>query len=228
MTKFTPAESNDVYRVPAQDGHDAILTHEARHGAETEHNMTLWQGLRTYPHAVGWSILFSTAVIMEGFDIVLIGNLYALGPFQRAFGEQLPDGSYQLTAAWQAGLSNGALVGEILGLFINGIICDRFGYRKSMLGALVLVISFIFIVFFATSLPVLLVGEILLGIPWGLFQTLTVTYASEVCPVVVRPYLTTYVNLCWVLGQFLASVTTLYPGNPRPESLLTPLCNRAC
>jgi SP family general alpha glucoside:H+ symporter-like MFS transporter len=173
--------------------------------------MTLWQGLRTYPHAIGWSILFSTAVVMEGFDIVLIGNLYALGPFQRAFGEQLSDGSYQLTAAWQAGLSNGALVGEILGLFLNGIICDRFGYRRSMIGALILVICFIFIVFSASSLPILLVGEILLGIPWGFFQTLTVTYASEVCPVALRPYLTTYVNLCWVLGQFLASVTPHCP-----------------
>lgn len=182
----------------------AIL--EARNGVETEHKMTLWQGLRTYPRAVGWSVLFSTAIVMEGFDIVLIGNLYALGPFQKAFGEQLPDGTYQLTAAWQAGLSNGALVGEILGLFINGIVCDRFGYRKTILFALALVVCFIFIVFFASSLPMLLVGEILLGIPWGVFQTLTTTYASEVCPVILRPYLTTYVNLCWVFGQFIASV----------------------
>lgn len=195
-----------VTRVTTEDSHDAILTREARHGAEAEHKMTLWQGLRTYPHAVGWSIFFSTAVIMVGFDIVLIGSLWAVGPFQRAFGEQLPNGEYQLTAAWQAGLANGALVGEILGLFINGIVCDRFGYRKTIIGALILVICFVFIVFFASSLPVLLVGEILLGIPWGVFQTLTTTYASEVCPVVLRPYLTTYVNLCWVLGQLIASV----------------------
>ncbi|KAI7085903.1 sugar porter family MFS transporter [Hortaea werneckii] len=46
---------------------------------------------------------------------------------------------------------------------------------------------------------------ILCGLPWGTFQTLTTTYASEVCPVALRPYLTTYVNLCWVIGQFLSS-----------------------
>lgn len=51
----------------------------------------------------------------------------------------------------------------------------------------------------------LLVGEILMGIPWGAFQTLTTTYAAEVCPVSLRAYLTTYVNLCWVIGQFLSS-----------------------
>jgi SP family general alpha glucoside:H+ symporter-like MFS transporter len=39
----------------------------------------------------------------------------------------------------------------------------------------------------------------------GAFQTLTTTYAAEVCPVALRAYLTTYVNLCWVIGQFLSS-----------------------
>lgn len=43
------------------------------------------------------------------------------------------------------------------------------------------------------------------GLPWGVFQTLTATYAAEVCPVALRAYLTTYVNLCWVLGQLIAA-----------------------
>jgi SP family general alpha glucoside:H+ symporter-like MFS transporter len=39
----------------------------------------------------------------------------------------------------------------------------------------------------------------------GVFQTLTTTYAAEVVPVALRADLTTYVNLCWVIGQLLAS-----------------------
>ena len=39
----------------------------------------------------------------------------------------------------------------------------------------------------------------------GIFQTISVTYAAEVAPVSLRPYLTTYVNLCWVIGQLLAA-----------------------
>lgn len=31
----------------------------------------------------------------------------------------------------------------------------------------------------------------------------TITYASEVCPVALRSYLTTYVNFCWGLGQLI-------------------------
>jgi len=43
------------------------------------------------------------------------------------------------------------------------------------------------------------------SLPWGIFQTITTTYAAEVTPVSLRPYLTTYVNLCWVIGQLIAS-----------------------
>jgi len=44
-----------------------------------------------------------------------------------------------------------------------------------------------------------------MGIPWGVFQTLTTAYAAEVCPVALRGYLTTYVNFCWGLGQLIAA-----------------------
>lgn len=142
---------------------------------------------------------------MEGFDILLITNLLAVTPFKRQFGHYSTEqGEWVISAAWQAGLTNGALVGEILGLMINGWIADKIGYRKTMIGALIAVTGFIFIVFFAFHIVQLLVGLILMGIPWGVFQTLTTTYAAEVCPTGLGAYLTTYVNLCWVLGQFLA------------------------
>jgi SP family general alpha glucoside:H+ symporter-like MFS transporter len=107
---------------------------------------------------------------MEGFDIVLINSLMALPAFQRRFGEPSPKGGYQISAAWQSGLSNGALVGEVLGLFFIGYIVERFGYKKTMIGSLALLTCFIFIVFFAQNLPMLLVGEILMGIPWSVLR----------------------------------------------------------
>ncbi|OAL49126.1 maltose permease MAL61 [Pyrenochaeta sp. DS3sAY3a] len=181
------------------------VTHDASKATHSEQNMSLLQGLRLYPKAVAWSVLLSAAIIMEGFDKVLIANLMAVPAFKEKFGSQLPDGSFEVTAAWQAGLTNGAFVGEFMGLLLNGYIADRLGYKKTMLGALFAVNLFIFIVFFAQNIVMLLVGLMLCGVPWGVFQTLTCTYAAEVCPVPLRPILTTYVNLCWVIGQFLAS-----------------------
>ena len=64
-----------------------------------------------------------------------------------------------------------------------------------------MITGFIAIFFTATTVEQLQVAEIVCGIPWGVFQTLTITYASEVCPVALRGYLTTWVNFCWGLGQ---------------------------
>ncbi|KAL2810599.1 general substrate transporter [Aspergillus granulosus] len=181
------------------------VIHDARNATEKEHNMSLWRGLKLYPKAVGWSILISAAIIMEGYDVVLMGSFYGYPAFNRKYGKLLSDGNYGLTAAWQAGLSNAMNCGQILGLFLNGIVSEKFGYRKTMMGSLIATTAFIFILFFAQNVQTLLVGEILMGIPLGVYQTLSVTYASEVCPVALRAYLTTYVNLCWVIGQLIAS-----------------------
>lgn len=100
-------------------------------------------------------------------------------------------------------MSNGAYVGEIIGLFINGWASERFGYRYTIMACLVLVSAWTAIFFTAKNVQSLLAAEILCGVPWGVFQTLTITYASEVCPVALRGYLTTYVNFCWGLGQLI-------------------------
>ncbi|KAG6284516.1 hypothetical protein E4U09_007848 [Claviceps aff. purpurea] len=181
------------------------LAQEAAAATQVEHTMGLVKSFKLYKKACLWSIFLSTCLIMEGFDAVLLSGLFAYPPFQKKFGLQQPDGSYELTAAWQSGLVNGALAGQISGLFVVGYMADRFGYRKTLIGALTGCMGFIFIPFFAETLPQLLVGQILLGLPWGVFQTLTTTYASEVCPTHLRAYLTTYVNLCWVMGQLIAS-----------------------
>lgn len=165
--------------------------------------MTLWQGVRLYPKAVAWSVLISTCIAMEGYDVCLVNNFYAFQTFDRKYGVQEPNGSYQVPAPWQAGLSNGASVGEIMGLFINGLVSERFGYRYTIMTCLILICAWTSIFFTAQNIQSLLAAEILCGIPWGVFQTLTITYASEVCPVALRGYLTTYVNFCWGLGQLI-------------------------
>ncbi|KAL4871083.1 hypothetical protein BDV12DRAFT_206927 [Aspergillus spectabilis] len=187
---------------------------QARRGTEQEHSLSFTQGLRTYRKAVVWSMLFSLAIIMEGYDTTLLQSFFAFPEFVRKYGSPVyhtAEGReseierYELSAAWQSGLSNGVYVGEIFGLFITGLVSERVGYRRIMGGATLSLAGFIFILFFAPDLPSLLVGEILCGIPWGVFQTVTTAYAAEVCPVALRGYLTTYVNLCWVIGQFIAT-----------------------
>lgn len=136
------------------------LVCQAAAATKAEREMGLWTAIKLYRKAVFWSALISTAIIMEGFDGVILGNLYAYPPFQEKFGEIQPDGTYQLTAAWQSGLSNGVLIGEILGLFLNGIITERIGYRYMTLTALALTAPFISIIFFAETLAQYAIGII--------------------------------------------------------------------
>ncbi|KAI9041019.1 putative MFS alpha-glucoside transporter [Aspergillus affinis] len=181
----------------------AKIVENAKAATDKEQNMTLLQGIKLYPKAVAWSVLISTCIVMEGYDISLINNFYAFPQFSQKYGEQLANGDYEVPARWQAGLSNGAYVGEIIGLFINGWASERFGYRYTIIACLILITAWTAIFFTAPNVQALLAAEILAGIPWGVFQTLTVTYASEVCPVALRGYLTTYVNFCWGLGQLI-------------------------
>ena len=172
--------------------------------------MTIGQAIRMYPRATFFSMCLSLTLIMEGYDTSLLSNFFGYPEFQKKFGRgPLKNGSFQLTSTWQSGLQNGVQVGEILGLFAAGTIAERFGYKKTMISALGMMIGVIFILFFAQNISMLLAGEILCGIPWGAFQTLTTTYAADIGPPALRPYLTTFNNMCvstsWqhlVLGHF--------------------------
>lgn len=84
-----------------------------------------------------------------------------------------------------------------------GFLSDRLGYRWTLISALIVLTGLIFIPFYAENLKIFLVGNMLMGIPWGVFQTMTTAYAAEVCPVPLRHYLTCFVNLCWIIGQFI-------------------------
>lgn len=52
----------------------------AKNATDKEHNMSLWQGLKLYPKAVGWSMLISTCIVMEGYDLCLLSNFCECRP----------------------------------------------------------------------------------------------------------------------------------------------------
>jgi len=142
------------------------LIRNARLATEKEKDMSLLQGIKLYPKAVGWSVLISTLIVMEGYDLSLLSNFYGFPQFNEKYGTRLPDGTYQISAAWQAGLSNGANVGEIIGLFLNGYVSERFGYRYTCMACLTCIIGFTAIFFTAQTVVHLEVAEVLCGIPW--------------------------------------------------------------
>ncbi|KAK6198504.1 maltose permease [Scheffersomyces amazonensis] len=182
------------------------ISDEAKSNEQKEKHMSLSEGLRTFPKAIMWSLILSTALIMEGYDTHLLSAFYAFPAFNRKFGDYYPElGQYQISAKWQTGLNMAYTCSCIIGLAIAGFVTDIIGYRMTMICSLASSIGFIFIQFFAPNKEVLLTSYVLIGLMWGSVQTITVTYASEVAPTTLRVYLTTYVNLCWVIGQLISS-----------------------
>ena len=129
---------------------------------------------------------------MEAYDTLLLGSLFALPAFKEHFGTYAgKKAGYQITAPWQSGLQQGANIGSFFGVFLGAFLVDRMGYRNSIISGLVFITPIIALVTFAPNKPALLIGEILCGVPWGVFSTLAEAYASEMLPQSLRGYLTT-------------------------------------
>ena len=183
-----------------------VLSEDAKQATAAEHTLSLWQGIKTYRKAVFWSCIVSASIIMEGYDTTLISSFYAYPAFRQKYGTYHGGtAGWQISSAWQAGISDIQAVGNIIGALANGHFTQKYGHRKVMLVNLVLMTGFVFITFFAPNTPTLLVGAFLCSIPWGVFATMGPAYAAEVCPLVLRGYLTAFVNLCWAIGQLLSA-----------------------
>lgn len=207
--QYIPTQSNDdlYHGLSAAVPGLRRLSVDARAATEAERKMTFLTSVRLYPKAIAWSLLLSTTIVMEGYDTTLINSFFAFPVFRRSYGEPLypnnPQGqrNFQISPAWQAGLGNAAVAGEIIGLIFNGYLTDRYGYHKTMIITLIWLSLFVFLAFFAVNIQMLLAAQVLCGIPWGIFQTLSTTYAAEVMPVHMRAYLLSNVNMCWLVGQ---------------------------
>ncbi|KXJ87019.1 alpha-glucosides permease MPH2/3 [Microdochium bolleyi] len=160
-----------------------------------------------YMPAVLFSMGLSLALVMEGMDTGLINNFFAHPAYLARFGWPNPakNGELYISATWQSGIGAGNNCGAIIGLLLNGWLQSRFGSRRVYMGAMVVMAATIFVLFFSTSVTMLLIGNIMCGIPWGVFQTLTTAYAAEICPAAMRGYLTAWVSMCWGAGTFLAT-----------------------
>lgn len=181
------------------------LSASARAATEHERKIPFVKGMRLYPKAMAWSALLSATIVMEGYDTTLIGNFFAYPVFRKSYGQYVSGHGYQLPPSWQTALPNGATTGEILGLCLSGFLTERYGYKKVVIGALLWLCAFVSLSFFAMNIEMLLAYTILCGLPWGVFQTLSTTYAGDVMPTALRAYLTSSVNMCWLIGQLISS-----------------------
>jgi SP family general alpha glucoside:H+ symporter-like MFS transporter len=78
-TATATGDTNTPLHFAAEDGLSPTksmnqIAHNAKNATDKEHKMTLLQGIRLYPKAIAWSLLISTCICMEGYDVCLLSN----------------------------------------------------------------------------------------------------------------------------------------------------------
>ena len=61
----------------ASEKRGSVIT-RAKAATDKEHKMGLFEGIRLYPKAIGWSMLISLCIAMEGFDLCLLNTFCRL------------------------------------------------------------------------------------------------------------------------------------------------------
>jgi SP family general alpha glucoside:H+ symporter-like MFS transporter len=100
---------------------------------------------------------------MEAYCVFLMGSFVALPAFRSQYG--IPDGSGGMVIApsWQSALQCGGPVGALVGVFIAGPLAAWIGYRWATIAGLMGLNGTIFVMFFADSLPIFFLSQLLEG-----------------------------------------------------------------
>lgn len=146
---------------------------------------------------------------MESYDVFLIGNFVALPAFKAKYG--VWDAGIQefvIVTKWQSALQVSGQLGALIGVFLAGPLTSRIGYRWATLTGLMLLNVFIFAFYFAESLPVIFVAQLLEGLPWGIFIANAPAYCSEIVPIKLRAPATQMLQMFWAIGSIIVGAVT--------------------
>lgn len=146
-----------------------------------------------------------------------MGNYIALPAFRNEYG--IPDGKggMVIETSWQSALQMGGPLGALIGVFLAGPLTSWIGYRWATISGLMTLNAFIFVMFFANSLPVYFASQLLEGIPWGIFIANAPAYCSEIVPMRLRAPATQVLQFFWAVGAIIVGAVA-YVYNPQLDS----------
>ncbi|TPX12805.1 uncharacterized protein E0L32_006685 [Thyridium curvatum] len=196
---------------------------DAMEAEHAEHNMTVLQAVRAYPMATFWAFVMSFCIIMESYDVFLMGSFVALPYFKQEYG--IPHGDeHVIETKWQSALQVSGQLGALIGVFVAGPLTSRIGYRWATITGLMLLNAFIFSFYFAKSLPVMFVAQLLEGVPWGIFIANAPAYCSEIVPIQLRAPCTQMLQMFWAIGSIIVgAVTYVYSHVHDPTAYRIPI-----
>lgn len=146
---------------------------------------------------------------MESYDVFLIGSFVALPAFRITYGVPDPGSQYPvIVTQWQSALQVSGQLGALIGVLLAGPLTSRIGYRWATLAGLMLLNIFIFVFYYAESMPVIFVAQLLEGLPWGIFIANAPAYCSEIVPLQLRAPATQMLQMFWAIGSIIVGAVT--------------------
>jgi SP family general alpha glucoside:H+ symporter-like MFS transporter len=140
-----------------------------------------------------------------------MGNFIPLPAFANEYGlYDAEKDTYVIEASWQSALQMGGPLGAIIGVCLAGPLTSRIGYRWATISGLMLLNAFIFVFYFANSLAVMFVAQLLEGIPWGIFIANAPAYCSEITPIQLRAPATQMLQMFWAIGAIIVGGVTYH------------------
>lgn len=225
----TDAKLDDILiHPPSSKGSSSNIP--SAHAMETEPNnddtapdpdldLTFWQSVKKHRRIVYYSLGITSAILMYGYDYVIIGTISAMPSFQRDFGEVYtsPSGKTEqiLPSLWLA-LWNFISPGlQMPGAILAGFFQDRFGRRPSLaVGSFLSAVGVA--ICFVSNLPpasqintrraLFFVGKGLQGGAIGMVMATTQTYLSEILPPTLRGPVLAFFPIFTLLGQVIGAV----------------------
>jgi len=196
---------------PDEKAAAANIKADAIEAENAEHALGVIDAVKAYPMATLWAFVVSCTIIMESYCVFLIGSFIALPAFANRYGVYSPtEDKPIIETSWQSALQAIGPIGALIGVVLSGPLTSRIGYRWAIIVALMALNGFIFIFYFADSLPLMLVAQLLEGIPWGVFIANAPAYCSEIVPIPLRAPATQMLQMFWAIGAIIVGGVTFH------------------
>jgi hypothetical protein len=99
--------------------------------------MHLKEAVKLYPKVTRYTFFLMSAILLYGYDLVIVGTIPAVPGFQKDFGALHGD-QYIIPAMWMSLWSALGPTGALIGAIIAGWVQDRIGRRRCLAIASVL------------------------------------------------------------------------------------------
>lgn len=140
----------------------------------------------------------SLGMFLDGFDLSIMA--IALLPLRT---------QWHLHAAAIGSLMGSALVGSLLGGVAGGLLTDRFGRRALLLPNIVLYVAGALISAVSLTLPMLVLGRLIIGLGVGMDYPLVATVIAEYSGDDERGNRFAWANIAWYVGALASTIVGL-------------------